>query len=724
MKKKISLMIAVIILLQIVFPIITIVWESEFTAKSIATESEVIIVGKITWDYTSIQGKNEATVKPKDGSTLIGWIYVPATLDGYSIVGLRDYAFKDYKGITKIILKTDIREIGRHAFRGCSGLLNFEVYDNNEYFSTKDGILFDKKQETLIQFPEGKIKTSYTIPSTVKTIGEYAFYDTRPTSITIPNSVSSITPFGLTSNKLKTITVDSANKSFKSVNGIVFSKDGKEIVCYPAAKTGTSYTVPDTVTTIGMSAFANCSNLKSVNLPETIETIKASGFYGCKNLSKLIVPNGVTGIGQYAFVGCENLKVLSIPDSVTYIASAAFNNCNNLTIYCKSGSYAEKYAKEKNIPYEIIKLSNIEVIESADNTVYIEGEDFDKTGMIVNATYNDGTSKVIENYTIENGTNLQKEDYGVTIKYTEDGVTKTTIQDIMVVEKMVESIEITQAPSKTSYLAGQSFDKTGMKVVATYNDGTSSEITNYTVEDGENLEEGKTSVTVTYMEDSVIVSATQNISVLPNELKQIEITQGASKTEYIEGEKFNADGIVVTATYEDGTTRTIDNYKVIDEDSLTVGKTNVTISYTEGNITKTATHNITVIEKVLTEIEITEKAEKTNYVEGQSFDTDGMKVIAKYNDGSSKEITNYEVTDGNNLAEGKTTVTISYTEEGITKTAIQDITVIQKELREIEIEEESNKKTYVEGQNFNPEGMKVIAVYNDCHQCSVNAFNG
>ena len=90
MKKKISLMIAVIILLQIVFPIITIVWESKFTLESIATEAKEIIFDGITWEYTTIKGKNEAIVKPKDGSSLYGVVTVPATLDGYSIVGLKE----------------------------------------------------------------------------------------------------------------------------------------------------------------------------------------------------------------------------------------------------------------------------------------------------------------------------------------------------------------------------------------------------------------------------------------------------------------------------------------------------------------------------------------------------------------------------------------------------------------------------------------------------------
>ena len=90
-----------------------------------------------------------------------------------------------------------------------------------------------------------------------------------------------------------------------------------------------------------------------------------------------------------------------------------------------------------------------------------------------------------------------------------------------------------------------------------------------------------------------------------------------------------------------------------------------------------------------------------------------MKITATYNDGSTKEITNYTVTDGANLTVGKTSVTISYTENGVTKEVTQGITVVAKALTGISVTVEPTKKAYVEGQNFEPAGMKITATYNE-----------
>ena len=175
-------------------------------------------------------------------------------------------------------------------------------------------------------------------------------------------------------------------------------------------------------------------------------------------------------------------------------------------------------------------------------------------------------------------------------------------------------------------------------------------------------------------------------------LTGISITTEPTRKSYIVGQNFDKAGMVVTASYNDGSSKEITNYTVTDGESLTAGKTNVTISYTENGVTKTATQNITVVAKELTGIIVTTAPNRTSYVAGQNFDKAGMVVTASYNDGSSKEITNYTVTDGNNLTAGKTNVTISYTENEITKTTEHAITVVGAEIlfKDLEIYEKDN----------------------------------
>ena len=158
-------------------------------------------------------------------------------------------------------------------------------------------------------------------------------------------------------------------------------------------------------------------------------------------------------------------------------------------------------------------------------------------------------------------------------------------------------------------------------------------------------------------------------------LTKIEVTTAATKLSYIEGQDFDAAGMVITASYSNGKSKVIQNYTVTNGNNLTKGQKSVTISYKENGITVTTTLAITVAEKELLEINITKAATKLNYVAGQDFDKTGMIVTASYNNGKSEDVQNYIVTNGNKLAKGQTSVTISYTEGNVTKTAVQDIVV-------------------------------------------------
>lgn len=114
----------------------------------------------------------------------------------------------------------------------------------------------------------------------------------------------------------------------------------------------TSVTIPNSVTTIGFCAFAECTGLTSITIPDSVTTISQAAFYGCTNLTSITIPDSVTEIDRCAFENCTGLKSITIPDSVTEIGDSAFGGCNNLTIYGAAGSYIETYAKERNIPFE------------------------------------------------------------------------------------------------------------------------------------------------------------------------------------------------------------------------------------------------------------------------------------------------------------------------------------------------------------------------------------
>jgi len=246
-----------------------------------------------------------------------------------------------------------------------------------------------------------------------------------------------------------------------------------------------------------------------------------------------------------------------------------------------------------NQPITVINpLVSIEMTTPPANTTYPVGSDFDPAGMVIIATYTDGSQKAVEDYVVLDGDDLPLGKSEVTISYTEDGVSAACTCPVTITNPLV-SIAITDTSDKIAYIAGENFDPAGMEVTATYTDGTTKVVTDYTVTDGDNLAVGKTMVNVSYTEDGVTCNAAQSISVT-NPLTKIAVTKAPTTTTYNEGAAFSKSGMVVTAYYANGATKTISDYTITNGSKLASGQSSVTISYTEDGVTKTCTQKITV----------------------------------------------------------------------------------------------------------------------------------
>lgn len=160
-------------------------------------------------------------------------------------------------------------------------------------------------------------------------------------------------------------------------------------------------------------------------------------------------------------------------------------------------------------------------------------------------------------------------------------------------------------------------------------------------------------------------------------LVSIAITTPPAKTTYVSGETFSPAGMIVTATYSNGATLKATGYSFSPDTALTDGTTSVTIEYTEGGVTKTAEQAITVVHR-LTKIEITAQPTKTTYEYGDSFQSAGMVVKATYSDGATANVTGYSCSPTVLSTVGTQTITVSYTENGVTKTATTSVTVNRK----------------------------------------------
>ena len=172
--------------------------------------------------------------------------------------------------------------------------------------------------------------TNVTIPSSVTSIGEFAFAGTGLTGVTIGNSVTNIgTGAFAYCSGLTAITVNTNNPAYGSLDGVLLDESQTTLIAYPNGKAG-SYTIPNSVTSIGNLAFAGCGSLSSVTIPNSVTSIGDGAFFMCNSMVNVIIPNSVTSIGEWTFYGCNRLSSVTIGNSVTNIGNHAFSWCISL----------------------------------------------------------------------------------------------------------------------------------------------------------------------------------------------------------------------------------------------------------------------------------------------------------------------------------------------------------------------------------------------------------
>ena len=253
-----------------------------------------------------------------------GEVNIPSTVEysgnTYSVTSIGDNAFYFCTGLTSVTIPESVTSIGDEAFYHCEYLTSVTIPESVTSIGR-------------YAFSDCYGLTSVTIPEGVTSIGEYAFFNCDGlTSVTIPESVTSI-GYGAfyNCNRLTEIEVAENNTNYSSEEGVLFNKDKTELIQYPIGNSRTSYSIPEGVTTIGHSAFWDCTGLTSVTIPEGVTSIGSHAFYNCEYLTSVTIPEGVTSIGSSAFSGCTGLTSVIIPESVTSIGYYAFYNCTGLT---------------------------------------------------------------------------------------------------------------------------------------------------------------------------------------------------------------------------------------------------------------------------------------------------------------------------------------------------------------------------------------------------------
>lgn len=298
-------------------------------------------------DYTFGHCKNLKTITlpPNVNSIEYGAFYGCSSLKNITLPQtltiINKRTFSGCSSLEEIIIPDSVTSIDEAAFSGCTGLkeLTLPVSTKINYYNTSDYRPFigcKNIEKITLTVGTGTMKeydnNSYVgtpwyisgcsniyIEDGVKNISNYAFARCKFTSIVIPNSVTTIgsSAFDMCTN-LTSITIP----------------DGVAIIdkrTFYGCENLTKVTLPDSVTSIGYMAFRGCTNLNSITIPNNLTSIGDYALYQCEKLKFISLPNSITSIGERAFSNCASLESITIPESVISIGAWAFWNCSNLT---------------------------------------------------------------------------------------------------------------------------------------------------------------------------------------------------------------------------------------------------------------------------------------------------------------------------------------------------------------------------------------------------------
>ncbi|MDY2509530.1 MAG: leucine-rich repeat protein [Ruminococcus callidus] len=253
-----------------------------------------------------------------------------------SVTAIGDDAFYGCSGLTGLQLPSQLLQIGTAAFEGCTGLTALElpasvttlgdnifaectslqqitVAAGNSAFVSVDGVLLNQAQTTLIRYPIAKSGTAYTVPTTVTEVAPSAFEScTRLTEIILPSTLRSIGAWAF------------ANTGLTAMN------------------------MPNSVRTVDDHAFCACTALTDVTLSSNLQELGAGAFWGCTALQNVVLPNKLQSVSYCLFYGCTELRSVTVPQSVQNIENEAFSGSDyqiDMTVY--TDSYAHRYFEKQ-----------------------------------------------------------------------------------------------------------------------------------------------------------------------------------------------------------------------------------------------------------------------------------------------------------------------------------------------------------------------------------------
>ena len=750
-------------------------------------------------------GTKKITVKYKQNEKLKATFYVTVKEPTYE-TEIVNYPKTEYKVGDKLKL-TDLRVKLQYTSGPSNGqILYFDLNDmrtnpvNGTQLNetgTVDVTMTSNNGENLgilevNVLPKTKTVTKIIIsrkPKTNYTVGDSLSTRNLKLKVIYNDGTSSYATSGFTTDPKKGTTLTEANESVKVTYGgktasYSISVTPKEIVgIQPAGEFNFVYTKGDKLNLEGLKLKVTYNNNDTEIIEEgfTIEPKNGTILnevgseivkikYNNKETRVILFINertliriASTNLGKSDYIEGENFEAGELFHVVAVYDNNSMEEVFNYTVVdgdnLKLGQKTVTISYEENgktvtttTPITVTpkQLEKIEITREPNKTTYIQGQNFDSTGMQVTATYNSGKTAIINNYSVPNGQNLTVGMTSVKIVYTENGVSKEVEQPITVTLKQPINIRVKENVKKV-YIVGEKVDKTNMCVEIEYDDGSIEQVTNYEVDTETSLSRADKTRTITYglillvkyadeTEEEITEDFTLDLpdgSVLTkvetktvkvnymgqevkfdinrkenNDIQALTIMDGSIETNYEIGEKLDLRGLVLISEGSNNDIKVIwGNYECEPAEGTelnTKGQQTITIKYAG----KSAVLNINVGEHQVEEIEI-ENLPKTKYVVGQALDLTGLKLKVMYNNGTEEIVeTGYTSSIENgtifNNVENKT-IEISYKE----KTTSFDIDVVKKQVEKLKGISAPTKTKYKVGEALDLSGVKFKAIYND-----------
>ena len=449
-------------------------------------------------------------------------------------------------------------------------------------------------------------------------------------------------------------------------------------------KSLTDINFPNTITYIDTDSFPIFLGTR-LEIPASVSTIYSDAFKSCPNLTEIIFHEGLEEIGEGSFEGCNSLKNIVFPESlwaldyafsditldyieigrknIAFDSNIRVPDCKNLTI--RGGDIDQ-----------IFYTNSLENLTLKKDVVFSRASVFSKCSALKSATIENGITAIPEECFKD--TQLANVSIPASVASIGENAFKTSVTTNITLNKktneisgspwgatgtitwliLATRIEVSHMPTKTRYFVGEPFDATGLVITAYYADNTSTQTTGYTLSSPDMSVYGNKTVTVTFDEKTV------DFSILVVDISGIEVKTMPVKTEYPKGDVFDTTGLTILVKYTDGTSETITTgFEVSGFDSGSVGEKTITVTYK----THTATFKVTVYD--LSGIRITSFPSKVYYKIGELFDPSGLTVAEVRQDGTEKEITDYDISGFDSSTAGSKTITVSYnvTANGVSK---------------------------------------------------------